>query len=204
MQGSCLQDGESRLDLQGAKVDVVAGFLPASKAIKLFDELISTLDWQEREIVFFGRRYLQPRLIAWHGTPQATYRYSGQTYVPAKFTQALVDLKQQVQERTQSNFNSVLANLYRCGKDSMGYHADDESELGSQPVIASLSLGCARQFVFRSRQKPRQYCRFELGAGDLLVMRGHTQRNWQHGILKTSENVGPRINLTYRYIFPRR
>ena len=192
-----------KLSIPNATIDYLADFVSSSRSLTLFDQFITTLNWQQREVVVFGRRYLQPRAIAWHGEPAAVYTYSGQTFSPSPLTRELLMLKRAVERATKTTFNSVLANLYRDGQDSMGFHADDEPELGENPVIASLSLGDTRQFVMRSRRKPVRYERFDLHSGDLLVMRGRTQVYWHHGIPKTTRALGPRLNLTFRQIQPR-
>jgi len=100
------------------------------------------------------------------------------------------------------DFNSVLANLYRDGRDSMGWHSDDEPELGAQPAIASLSLGSTRRFVLKHRNDPSRKFALELPHGSLLLMRGATQANYRHALPRTARPVGPRINLTFRRIAP--
>lgn len=149
----------------------------------------------------FGRTLLQPRLQVWMGDANATYRYSGTDFLPAPWDPMIKTLARRLTERCDSPFNSVLCNLYQHGQHGMGWHADDEPELGPEPVIASVSLGEARRFVMRPRDK-KDSTRHEwlLGHGALLVMRGSTQRHWLHGIPKTRRLTGPRVNLTFRLI----
>ena len=140
-----------------------------------------------------------PRLTAWMG--DHAYRYSGLTNEPQPWPPALATLRDRLSEELGAPFNSCLANLYRDGSDSMGYHADDEPELGPQPVIASISLGARRRFALRHRTS-RQRWTWELGEGDLLVMSGESQRDYLHAVPKTARPVGPRMNLTFRHFAP--
>lgn len=149
----------------------------------------------------FGRQVAIPRLQAWYGDPNCTYRYSGLQLNPLPWTPDLLQLKARVEKLCQHTFNSVLLNLYRTGSDSNGWHSDDEKELGEQPVIASLSLGETRRFRLRHKyDKDIAPINLNLSSGSLLCMSGHSQSCWQHCIPKTARTVGPRINLTFRNI----
>jgi alkylated DNA repair dioxygenase AlkB len=150
----------------------------------------------------FGKTHPQPRLVAWYGDPGTRYSYSGIDHEPLPWTKALQRLRRQVADVCGYGFNSVLLNYYRDGRDSMGMHADDEPELGPRPVIASVSLGEPRPFRLVHRRREAESLSLPLPSGSLLLMRGDTQRNWKHGINKTSRTCGPRINLTFRRIFP--
>jgi alkylated DNA repair dioxygenase AlkB len=141
---------------------------------------------------------MQPRLTAWHG--EASYRYSGKTFHPEPFTPLQLLIKQAVEQATGRSFNSVLLNYYRDGRDSMGFHADDERELGSEPAIASVSFGAPRTFILKHRRLPKTV-KLALGDGCLLLMAGALQSHWVHGINKESAAPGPRINLTFRTIY---
>jgi alkylated DNA repair dioxygenase AlkB len=173
-----------------------------TSAQELFDDLQRHVAWREEDIVLFGRRYRQPRLLAWYGDPEATYRYSGRQHLPLAWTDTLTALRERLQRVVGAQFNSVLANLYRDERDSMGLHADDERELGPRPVIASLSLGETRRFRLRHRhRKDLKSHSLHLPSGSLLVMRGDTQRHWKHEVPKERRACGPRINLTFRYVY---
>ena len=190
------------LPLEGADVRLYRapdlGLAPA----ELFGRLYRSLAWREESIVLFGRRMLQPRLLAWYGDSEAVYRYSGVRHVPLPWTGDLAMLRERVEALCGVRFNSVLANLYRDHRDSMGLHADDEAELGERPVIASLSLGEERAFRFRYRHgRDREALRLVLPSGSLLVMAGDTQKNWKHELPKQARPCGPRINLTFREVF---
>ena len=163
--------------------------------------LISEMQWQSRPITLWGKTYLQPRLIAWVGDPDRSYTYSGSKLVPTPWTPLLTTLREAVQSASGAHFNSVLLNYYRNERDSMGYHSDDEKELGPQPVIASLSLGQPRSFVLKHRSDPTlKPVRIKLPSGSLLIMQGATQSHWKHGIDKQSRPCGARLNLTFRRI----
>lgn len=176
-------------------------FITAATAQQLFALLRSELDWHEEYIKIYGKQQLVPRLVCWHGDEQAVYRYSGVDHFPLPWTPTLITLKQKLQQYTGHTFNSVLGNLYRDGKDSMGWHADNEKELGEQPYIASISLGETRLFKARHKNS-RQQVKIPLESGSLLVMSGKFQQYWQHCIPKSSRAMGPRINLTFRHIVP--
>lgn len=171
----------------------------------LLRRLIDDVHWRQEHITLFGKTHQQPRLVAWYGDQHARYRYSGKTYEPLPWSDTLQQLKGLAERVSASRFNSVLLNYYRDGRDSMGLHADDEPELGPEPVIASLSLGETRTLYFRHRyRKDLDTVNVALPAGSLLLMRGATQRYWKHGIRKLARTCGPRINLTFRHVYPGR
>jgi alkylated DNA repair dioxygenase AlkB len=164
-------------------------------------ELVSATPWRQESVTVWGRSYLQPRLVAWYGDQGRQYSYSGITLNPLPWTNLLVFVRERVEAAAGDTFNSVLLNYYRNENDSMGFHSDDEPELGSRPVIASLSLGELRTFVFKPRQdKLPKSIRIQLRSGDLLLMKGDTQVNWRHAIAKERRSCGPRVNLTFRRI----
>lgn len=176
-------------------------FLPANEATDMLNALVAGLAWEQHRLWLFGRERLTPRLCAWYGDADARYGYSGQTLEPLPWTAPLATLRQRLETTLGCAFNSVLANLYRDGADSMGWHSDDEASLGPQPVIASLSLGATRRFVLRHRQRrDLKTLTLPLEHGTLLVMAGDTQRHWHHAVPRTRQPVGPRINLTFRHV----
>ncbi len=172
-------------------------FLNLQRSEQYFQQLKSELNWQQEHITLFGKSVLQPRLQTWLG--DAVYTYSGLTMHPQPWTSAILDLKTQCEQQAQTRFNSVFGNLYRDGEDYMGWHQDNERELGHQPVIASLSFGATRQFVFKHKTTKEKIA-FQLTPGSLLIMAGETQQYWQHALPKTKRVNEPRINLTFRYI----
>jgi alkylated DNA repair dioxygenase AlkB len=166
---------------------------------RLFAELHEEIVWEQHTVTLYGRTMPTPRLTAWMG--DGSYRYSGIVNEPSPWPRALTQLRQELCRQVGVDFNSCLANLYRDGKDSMGYHSDDESELGPRATIASVSLGDRRRFVLRHRTT-RERWTWELGHGDLLVMRDESQSDYAHAVPKTSRPVGPRMNLTFRCFHP--
>lgn len=166
-----------------------------------FDRLHQDLSWQQTHITMHGKRLAVPRLDVWYGDAGRDYRYSGASFRALPWTGALVEIKAELEERLQLSFNSVLANLYRTGQDSVAWHSDDEPELGPNPVIASLSLGAERRFSLRHKsRRDLETVRLDLPNGSLLLMAGATQHHWQHQLSKTARTVGPRINLTFRRV----
>lgn len=164
-----------------------------------FSDLLEGLRWRAQEITLFGRQVMQPRLIDWCADAGVNYGYSGITLGPAAWPGSLQRLRDRLEVELGHSFNSVLCNLYRDGRDSMGWHADDEPELGPRPVIASLSLGAERRFRIRPRSGGASIG-IDLAPGSLLLMEGLSQRQFQHAVPKTQRPVAPRINLTFRNV----
>ncbi|TAF33138.1 MAG: alpha-ketoglutarate-dependent dioxygenase AlkB [Cytophagales bacterium] len=187
-------------NLPEADVLYYAHFLSVAEANDYFLLLKQELQWQQKHIKLFGKQVLEPRLTAFYGDEHRTYTYSQTLHVPLPWPPVLWSLKQKLEAALQTNFNVVLANYYRNGQDSMGLHADDEPELGSEPCIASLSLGQSRFFRLVHKRKKYSPLKISLEHGSLLVMRGHTQTNWLHELPKSTKNVGERINLTFRHL----
>lgn len=165
--------------------------------------LVRTIPWRQEQITFFGKPVAQPRLTAAFADTGVSYRYSGLVIEPRPWTPELLDIKRCVEADAGHAFNYVLANFYREGGDSMGFHADDEPELGANPLIASLSLGATRRFVLKHKRRSLPPVSLDLPGGSLLLMAGTTQHHWQHGVPKTKHAVGPRLNLTFRQIVRR-
>jgi alkylated DNA repair dioxygenase AlkB len=174
-------------------VRYLPGWQPSAAAT--FDGLSREVDWEQHDITLFGRTVPTPRLTAWMA--DAPYRYSGVVNRPRPWPPALAAIRQRLSTELGVDFNSCLANLYRDGSDSMGYHSDDEPELGPEPTIASVSLGARRTFTLRHRTT-RERWSWPLGEGDLLVMSGESQRDYAHAVPKTARPVGARMNLTFR------
>jgi alkylated DNA repair dioxygenase AlkB len=164
-------------------------------ADRLFEQLQRTIDWRQAIATIMGRRLPIPRLTAWHG--QAGYVYSGIRMAPAPWTPPLLELKDIAEALAGQPFNSVLLNLYRHGRDSVSWHADNEPGLGRNPVIASISLGAERRFQLKHRRTGERLS-VDLAHGSCLIMSGATQHRWLHQLPKTAQPVGPRINLTFR------
>lgn len=188
------------LPLAGADVGYQSDWLSSGEADALLGALLQVIPWEIHRIRLFGRDVASPRLSCWIGDPGAAYTYSRTRFEPSPWPEAVQLLRQRVADAVGEPFNAVLANLYRDGRDRMGWHSDDEPELGREPVIASVSLGAPRRFVFRRRDDPAHRFELPLEHGSLLVMRGATQRNWQHALPRNARTSAPRINLTFRRI----
>lgn len=158
--------------------------------------------WRQEEIKMFGKLLKTPRLTAWYGDSDAIYSYSGLHLKPLAWTPALLHIRAALAQYSNTSYNSVLLNYYRHGQHSMGWHADDEKELGVNPVIASVNLGASRRFLLRRKDNKKQKHEILLQNGSLLLMQGQTQHYWQHSIPKTAKKIGERINLTFRKIIP--
>jgi alkylated DNA repair dioxygenase AlkB len=190
--------------LDSGSIEYLPDFLERAEAEECLSRLWRELAWAQQEIRLFGRRVMQPRLTAWYGDAEAHYSYSGLALEPLPWHPLLHHLKTRVEACTGRQFNSVLANAYRDGRDSMGWHSDDEKELGPRPVIASLSLGVARRFLLRERVRVsgerRDSIALILKPGSLLLMKGDSQQRFQHALPRTRRKIGLRINLTYRLV----
>lgn len=176
-------------------------FLDKDLSLGLMQSLIAEVPWEQHPIKMYGKVLMTPRLTAWYGDPQSGYAYSGTKFDPLPWSKSLATLRKKVEDFTGFNFNSVLLNYYRDGNDSVAWHSDNEKELGAFPIIASLSLGQAREFQFRSKADHRQKYSLQLGNGSLLLMQGNLQKDWEHRIPKSTSNMQPRINLTFRVIY---
>jgi len=182
---------------------LIPGWLATGEADALLASLREQVRWEVHRIRMFGRWVDSPRLSCWIGDAGTGYVYSGARFEPRPWPEALSALRPRIDEAAGVAMNSVLANLYRDGRDAMGWHSDDEPELGLRPVIASLSLGGTRRFLFRHRREPALKHELALEHGSLLLMAGDTQREWKHALPRTARPVSPRINLTFRRILQR-
>jgi len=172
----------------------------------LFYNLVTELPWQEDIVTLFGKTHVTMRQIVWMGDSDIDYQYSGHTRQTIPWTDTVFHVKHHIEQKLldlgiDANFNSCLLNYYPSGEDGMGYHADDERELGEQPIIASLSLGATRKFVFKHK-KTQDKVELYLESGQLIVMHGDTQSFWKHSITKTKKVTTGRISLTFRQIYP--
>ncbi|RNI28636.1 alpha-ketoglutarate-dependent dioxygenase AlkB family protein [Rufibacter latericius] len=190
-----------QLPMPEAEVYLVPDFISREKQASLQEALTQKAAWRQEKIRMFGKQVDQPRLTAWYADAGKAYTYSGLTWEPLPWLPELAELRSQLEKTTGAPFNSVLLNLYRHGQDSMGWHADDEPELGQNPIIASLSLGQERTFSFRHRLQKELKNQLVLPSGSLLLMAGSTQHYWHHQLPKTTKLLQPRINLTFRFIY---
>ncbi len=200
----------------GEKINIENGilwwfpnWLSRSKANDYFNQLRNEIAWQQSQLHIAGKAIDVPRLNAWYGEENTQYEYSGIAFNPIPFTKTLRALKHQVLQTSQLidltpsfSINSALANLYRDGKDSVAWHADDEKELGASPQIASLSFGESRRFLLKSKAKGSKTVELVLSPGSLLFMLGDIQHHWLHSIPKTNDHIGERINITFRHVYP--
>jgi len=181
-------------------VQLLQNFFSQAEAESYFGSITEKSPWRQDPIKIFGKLILQPRLTAWVGDEGARYRYSGLNLQPAPWSAELGSIKVRLESGTGFKFNSALLNLYRDGRDSMGWHRDNEPELGPNPVIASVSLGATRLFKLRHYQDKALKLDIPLENGSVLIMQGSTQHFWEHSIPKTSRPVGPRLNITFRLV----
>jgi alkylated DNA repair dioxygenase AlkB len=189
-----------RLNMEDADIIYYPHFFSKGESDDFYKLLLKNILWQQDSIQLYGKKIPLPRLTAWYGEVGKPYTYSGIPMQPHYWTKALLSLKNDVEEVSGVDFTSVLLNLYRNGNDSVAWHADDEKELGKQPIIASLSFGAVRTFQFKHKTKPHLKHKIALQHGSLLLMKGDTQQYWLHQIPKTTQPVEPRINLTFRVI----
>ncbi|WP_339486018.1 alpha-ketoglutarate-dependent dioxygenase AlkB family protein [Pseudomonas sp. EL_65y_Pfl2_R95] len=188
------------LQLPDAELDFHPHWLGAERADQWLKALYQQTPWQQPQVQLFGRTHPVPRLLAWYGDEGVGYRYSGLYHPPLTWTPLLAEIRAQLSAFVGQPLNGGLLNYYRDGQDSMGWHSDDEAELGRNPIVVSLSLGGSRRFDLRRKGHQRIEHSLQLDHGSLLVMRAATQHYWQHQIAKTRKPCAPRLNLTFRYL----
>ena len=187
--------------LPDADITLYEGYFSKQECEYLFHQLVTTINWKQDHIKLFGKSVLQPRLTAFYGDVNKSYAYSGISMKPNNWNEALLIIKSQIEEIIGEEFTSVLLNYYRTERDSMGWHSDDEKQLGNNPIIASVSFGETRTFQLRPiNRKDLKKVDIKLTTGSILLMKGTTQHFWQHQIPKTTRILKPRINLTFRII----
>lgn len=189
---------DSAESLLGGDLDYYAHAISPHIADALYQQLRTEIEWQQDVIHVYGKQHLIPRLQSWIGDPEARYTYSGRTLIPASWTSTTQKLCQLLNQEFDTQFNSVLANYYRNGLDTMGWHSDDELELGVDPIIASLSFGAVRDFALRKVGVTRQHGVLPLENGSLLMMKAGMQCRWQHSLPARKGVTDGRINLTFR------
>lgn len=177
----------------------VQNFFNKKEADAYFKILLDSIEWKQESMNMYGKQVNFPRLSAWYGEKETSYRFSGITFSPLPWTQELVEIKKKIEPKAQTLFNSVLLNRYRDGKDSISWHTDAEKELGKNPVIASVNFGAERKFQLKHIESGDKV-ELKLKHGSLLIMKGELQHYWKHQIPKTKIKVRERINLTFRVI----
>ncbi|NER09172.1 Alkylated DNA repair dioxygenase AlkB [Muriicola jejuensis] len=196
-----MQTEALKIELPESDIQYFSGFFSPGEAARLFETLRREIPWQQDDIRVFGKTYPQPRLTALFANNGKPYAYSNITMIPHLFTGELLEIKQKIERLLpETSFTTCLLNLYRDGRDSNGWHADDESVLGRNPVIASVTLGEERPFHFKHKKDPSLKHKMILENGSLLIMKGETQHCWLHQVPKTKRPIGERINLTFRVI----
>ena len=192
LESHIIQDGELLISRR---------FILPEKADAYFQLLLHNIQWKQEEIVVFGKKHFEPRLTAWYANQGTHYAYSNKILQPKDWSVELIELKTKIEKILPGkSFNSVLLNLYRDGNDKMGWHSDNEKELGPNPCIASLSFGATRYFDLKHKQDKTKRFRFELSSGMLLVMSGSLQDYWLHQVPQQKKVKEPRINLTFREV----
>lgn len=195
-------DQGERIELPDADIVLWRRLFDEREAAALLARLLSGLAWSQDVVTVFGTQRAVPRLTAWYGDPGAVYTYSGLRMEPHPWAPVLREVADRIEPLAGVRFNSVLCNRYRSGADTVGWHRDNEPELGPEPVIASVSFGDTRRFLLRHRKRKGLRAELALEDGSLLVMRGPTQRQWHHSVPRTARPVGERVNLTFRVILP--
>jgi alkylated DNA repair dioxygenase AlkB len=188
------------LNLPDAEIIYYPEFFDKEQADKIYSELLQEIAWQQDLITVFGKTHPQPRLTALYGNEGKPYSYSNITMQPHPWNTLLQKIKYHIETTAECQFTTVLLNQYRDGKDSNGWHADNEKELGTNPIIASLSFGTERVFQLKHNTIANAKKNIVLEHGSLLLMKGSTQHFWKHQIPKTAKPIGNRINLTFRSI----
>ncbi len=180
---------------------IIPEFIAHEEALQMHELLFNELAWTSESIRIYGKSIQSPRLLSWVGEKDAVYTYSGIVHHPLPWHPVLFEVKTRLETCTGRSFDSVLCNLYRDGNDSMGWHADNEKELGLNPYLGSLSLGDTRTFRIRHRKTGETYS-IEMNNGSLIIMAGCLQQYWRHCVPKTKKAVNARINLSFRRILP--
>ncbi len=193
--------GKTVYTLPDGDLVFIENFFSKEESDRLYKKLLEEINWMETKIIVYGKEHDTPRLTAWYGDTGTDYTYSGLKMNPFPWTKDLLFIKERTNNEAGVIFNSVLLNLYRSGKDSVGWHRDNEKEFGLNPVIASVSFGETRPFHLKHKfKKDIEKVIIPLTHGSLLIMKGTTQHYWEHQIPKTAKEIGPRINLTFRII----
>lgn len=193
-----------QLTIPDAEIFLYEGAESPLYGTSFFERLYEEVPWRSETITLFGKTYVQPRMLEFFGDRDVAYTYSKKVYKAREWTPSLVELRARAEQIASASFNCVLANLYRDHRDSMGMHADNEPELGSCPTIVSMSFGATRTFVLQHKtRRDISRIRIPLTSESILVMKGQTQEHWLHGIEKKTRTLGPRINLTFRYVHAR-
>ncbi|MEO6232172.1 MAG: alpha-ketoglutarate-dependent dioxygenase AlkB [Ferruginibacter sp.] len=199
MQQSLFETSQNIIPVDG-EAYFYPDLFPIDESDNCLKELTENVNWKQEPIKIFGKEMMQPRLTALYGEAGKTYSYSGISMQPHAWNDTLLMIKEKIEKIAGLQFNAALLNQYRNGQDSMGWHRDNEKELGINPVIGSVSFGAIRKFQLRNYSNKKLIRTIELSNGSFLLMKGITQHFWEHQVPKTTRDVGPRINITFRII----
>jgi alkylated DNA repair dioxygenase AlkB len=177
-----------------------SGIFSRAESIHFLQNLIDSVTWEQRIVTMYGKQIITPRLTAWYGDPGKNYAYTGGRFKALPWTEALRTIKGRVEPIAGRSFNSVLLNYYRDANDSVAWHSDNETELGPQPLVGSVSFGQVRRFDVRLKTDHTRKYAINLESGSLLLMKGNLQRDWEHRIAKSTKPMTARLNLTFRII----
>ena len=196
-----MDKNSSLIKAANLSVEYIENFFDFDQSQLYMKHLINDIKWKREKIRMWGREIVTKKRIAWYADEGKFYTYSGSTFHPDQWNELLLEIKKYVEQYIKFQFNSVLLNEYPNGKVGMGWHSDDERELGIDPIIASLSFGANRDFIFKHKtDKSFENIKIHLKSGSLLLMLGSTQHHWKHSLPKRLKVREPRINLTFRKI----
>ena len=196
-----LDKNSSLIKADNLSVEYIENFFDFDQSRLYMKHLTNDIKWKREKIRMWGREIVTKKRIAWYADEGKSYTYSGSTFHPDQWNELLLEIKKYVEQYIKFQFNSVLLNEYPNGKVGMGWHSDDERELGIDPIIASLSFGANRDFIFKHKtDKSFENIKIHLKSGSLLLMLGSTQHYWKHSLPKRLKVREPRINLTFRNI----
>ena len=196
-----MDKNSSLIKADNLSVKYIENFFDFDQSQLYLKHLINDIKWKREKIRMWGREIVTKKRIAWYADEGKSYTYSGSTFHPDQWNELLLEIKKHVEQYIKFQFNSVLLNEYPNGKVGMGWHSDDERELGIDPIIASLSFGANRDFIFKHKtDKSVDNITIHLKSGSLLLMLGSTQHHWKHSLPKRLKVREPRINLTFRKI----
>ncbi len=181
-------------------LDYRPGVFSADESACLMKKLISEMPWQQKLVKMYDKKILTPRLTVWVGDPGTDYSFSGEKHNPLPWTEDLLMIKNRIEPLAGITFNSVLLNYYRDGNDSVAWHSDNESVLGENPVVVSVTFGQVRSFDIRNKKDHAQKYAVKLEDGSYLLMKGDLQKYWEHRIAKSTKPMNERLNLTFRIV----
>jgi len=196
-----LDKNSSLIKANNLSVKYIENFFDFDQSQLYMKHLTNDIKWKREKIRMWGKEIVTKKRIAWYADEGKSYTYSGSTFYPVQWDEVLLEIKKQVEQHIRFQFNSVLLNEYKSGEVGMGWHSDDEKELGIDPIIASLSFGANRDFIFKHKtDKSFEKIKIHLKSGSLLIMSGSTQHYWKHSLPKRLKVRDPRVNLTFRKI----